>query len=190
MRAEHQKGDEVEEGGPRHRMLRPQHARRHDGGDRIGSVVQAIEEVEGDRDQDQRDQQRQRERDRVHVGAAPALLRCSLARPSSCDISSLMLLIRPAWVLIEERSGAASCTRAAVVTITSAISFMIGVNERWSNNMMVLAVFCIWSMALSIEVIRSLMSPRSNGVMKLRRIAIRTSRVMLSASCSRSMTVL
>ena len=55
--------------------------------------------------------------------------------------------------------------------------------------MTALAVFCIWSMELSIEVIRSLMSPRSNGVMKVRRTAISTSRVTSSASCSRSMTV-
>src|SRR5687768_9241661 len=34
---------------------------------------------------------------------------------------------------------------------------------------MVLAVWCIWSIASSIDVIRSLMSPRSNGVIKVRR---------------------
>ncbi len=35
-----------------------------------------------------------------------------------------------------------------------------------SNRVMALAVFCIWSMASSSWPIRSLMSPRSNGVMK------------------------
>ena len=73
--------------------------------------------------------------------------------------------------------------------MASPISRMQGVNSRWSNSITPLAVFCIWSMALSIEVIRSLMSPRSNGVMKVRRTVISTSRVMLSASCSRSMMV-
>ena len=75
-------------------------------------------------------------------------------------------------------------------TIASPISRICGVNVVTSNRMMVLAVFCIWSMVLSIDVIRSLMAPRSNGVMKVRRTAISTSRVMLSASCSRSITVL
>ena len=35
-----------------------------------------------------------------------------------------------------------------------------------SNSFTALAVFCIWSMELSIDVIRSRMLPRSNGVMK------------------------
>ena len=51
------------------------------------------------------------------------------------------------------------------------------------------AVACISSMASSIDWIRSLMSPRSNGVMKVRRTASRTSRAMSSASCSRSTMV-
>jgi hypothetical protein len=51
---------------------------------------------------------------------------------------------------------------------------------------MVLAACCIWSIASSIAVIRSLMRPRSKGVMKVRRAANRTSRVISSASCSRS----
>ena len=54
--------------------------------------------------------------------------------------------------------------------------------------MTALAVCCIWSMASSIEVIRFLMSPRSNGVMKVRRTAVSTSRVMLSASFSNWLT--
>ena len=67
--------------------------------------------------------------------------------------------------------------------------FICGVKAVTSNSRMDLAVFCIWSMELSIEVIRSRMLPRSNGVMKVRRTAISTSRVTLSASCSRSITV-
>jgi hypothetical protein len=43
-------------------------------------------------------------------------------------------------------------------------------------------------MASSIEVMRFLMSPRSNGVMKVRRTAVSTSRVMLSASFSNWLT--
>ena len=71
----------------------------------------------------------------------------------------------------------------------SPISRICGVNSATSNRMTVLAVFCIWSMVLSIDAIRSRMLPRSNGVMKVRRTAISTSRVTSSASCSRSMTV-
>ena len=72
--------------------------------------------------------------------------------------------------------------------MASAMSFICGVKAVTSNSRIDLAVFCIWSMELSIEVIRSRMLPRSNGVMKERRTAISTSRVTLSASCSRSIT--
>ena len=58
--------------------------------------------------------------------------------------------------------------------MASPICFCWGVNDRCSNNVMVLAVFCIWSIVLSIAVIKSLMSPRSNGVIKVRRTAINT----------------
>ena len=61
MRAEKQEGDEIEERGPDDRVLRTQHAGRHDGGDRIRRVVQPVEEIEQQRDGDQSDQQRQRE---------------------------------------------------------------------------------------------------------------------------------
>ena len=60
MQAEEQEGDEIEEGRPEHRILRPQHARRDDGGDGIGGIVQAVEEIEEQRDGDQADQQRER----------------------------------------------------------------------------------------------------------------------------------
>ena len=73
--------------------------------------------------------------------------------------------------------------------MASAMSLICGVNAVTSNSRIDFAVFCIWSMELSIEVIRSRMLPRSNGVMKVRRTAISTSRVTLSASCSRSITV-
>ncbi len=53
---EHHEGDEVEEGGPEHRVMRPQHPRGYDGRDRIGGVVQSVEEVEQQRDRDQSDQ--------------------------------------------------------------------------------------------------------------------------------------
>ena len=46
MQAEEQEGDEIEEGRPEHRILRPQHPGRDDGGDGVGGVVQAIEEIE------------------------------------------------------------------------------------------------------------------------------------------------
>src|SRR5712671_1543114 len=111
----------------------------------------------------------------------------SSARPSICVICSVSELMRVAWVLIARSSGTASSTSTAHLTIASPISFICGVKERILNSMTALAVFCIWSMVLSIDVIRSWMSPRSKGVMKVRLTAIRTSRVMKSASCSRSM---
>ena len=58
VQAEHSEGDEIEEGRPEHGILRAQHAGRDDGRDRIGGVVQAIEEVEQQRDRDQNDQNR------------------------------------------------------------------------------------------------------------------------------------
>ena len=91
--------------------------------------------------------------------------------------------------LIERSSGTPSCTSWAHFTMASAISFICGVNSVTSNSTTPLAVFCIWSMELSIEVIRSRILPRSNGVMKVRRTAISTSRVTSSASCSRSITI-
>ena len=57
MQAEEEEGDEVEEGGPGDRILRFQHAGRHDGRDRVGGVVQAVQEIEQQGDTDQRDQQ-------------------------------------------------------------------------------------------------------------------------------------
>ena len=61
VQSEEKKCDEVEERRPDHRVARPQHAGRHDGRDRIGRVVQAVEEVEDQRNDDQRDQDRQAE---------------------------------------------------------------------------------------------------------------------------------
>ena len=58
MQAEYQKGDEVEEGRPKHRVLRPQHAGRDDGRDRIRCVVQSVQEIEQQRDGDQADKDR------------------------------------------------------------------------------------------------------------------------------------
>ena len=46
VQAEDEERDEVEERSPGHRVTRRQNARRHDGGDRIGSVVQAVQEIE------------------------------------------------------------------------------------------------------------------------------------------------
>ena len=60
MKPEHQEGDEVEERCPQHRVLRTQHAGRHDRRDRVGGVVQPVEEVERQRDDDQPHQQRKR----------------------------------------------------------------------------------------------------------------------------------
>ena len=52
MQPEHQEGDEIEERRPQHRVLRAQHPGRYDGRDRVGGVVQPVEEVEQQRDCD------------------------------------------------------------------------------------------------------------------------------------------
>ena len=56
VQAEHQEGDEVEERRPDHGVARRQHPGRDDGGDGIGGVVQAVQEVEDQGDGDQDDQ--------------------------------------------------------------------------------------------------------------------------------------
>ena len=52
VKPEHQEGDEIEERRPQHRVLRPQHPGRYDGRNRVGGVVQPVEEVEQQRDCD------------------------------------------------------------------------------------------------------------------------------------------
>ena len=54
-----EEGDEVEKGRPGDRILRFEHAGGHDGRDRIGGVVQPVQEIEQQGDADQRDQQGQ-----------------------------------------------------------------------------------------------------------------------------------
>ena len=46
VQPEHRERDEIEERGPDDRRLRTQDARRHDGRDRVGRVVQAVQEIE------------------------------------------------------------------------------------------------------------------------------------------------
>ena len=53
-------GHEVEEGGPRHRLHRGEHAGRHHGGDGVGRVVEPVDVVEGKRDQDDEADQQER----------------------------------------------------------------------------------------------------------------------------------
>ena len=55
MQAKKHEGDEVEEGGPEHGILRPQHAGRDDRGYGVGGVMQAIEEVKGQGNQNKAD---------------------------------------------------------------------------------------------------------------------------------------
>ena len=62
-------GREVEEGGEGHRLDRTQQLGRDHRGDRIGGVVQAVQEVERQRQDDQSDQQRQGEF--MHRSAGP-----------------------------------------------------------------------------------------------------------------------
>ena len=59
--------------------------------------------------------------------------------------------MRPASAPIDFSSGTPSCTNSAHLTMASAMSFICGVNAVTSNSRTDLAVFCIWSMELSIE---------------------------------------
>src|SRR4029077_8293816 len=70
MGPEHRERHEVEERRPDHRILRTQHPGRHDGGDRIGSIVQSVEEVEQQRDRNQCDQNGKTKRG-VHLMSLP-----------------------------------------------------------------------------------------------------------------------
>ena len=54
MQAKKQKGDEVEEGGPKHRILRTQDPGRDNRCDGVRRIVQAIEKIERQSDSDQR----------------------------------------------------------------------------------------------------------------------------------------
>jgi hypothetical protein len=49
-----------------------------------------------------------------------------------------------------------------------------------------LEVWCIWSIESSIALISDVIAPRSKGVRNVRRTVTSTSRVIASASCSRS----
>jgi hypothetical protein len=52
VKPEHEKGDEIEERRPQHGVVRPQHPGRYDRRNRVGGVVQSVEEVEQQRDCD------------------------------------------------------------------------------------------------------------------------------------------
>src|SRR5205809_556697 len=54
LRLEEQERDEVEERGPHHGVVRLQHARRDDRGDRVRRVVEAVDEVEAEGQRDDR----------------------------------------------------------------------------------------------------------------------------------------
>ncbi len=65
----------------------------------------------------------------------------------------------PASAPIDLSRGTPSCTSTAHLTMVSAMSFNCGVKVVTSNSRIDLAVFCIWSIELSIDVIRSRMLP-------------------------------
>jgi hypothetical protein len=56
VQAEEQEGDEIEEGGPKHRQPRRQHPGGDDGGNGVGGVMQAVEKIEQQRHGDQAEQ--------------------------------------------------------------------------------------------------------------------------------------
>jgi hypothetical protein len=55
MQAKEHEGDEIEESGPKHSILRPQHTSRNNRRDGVRGVVQAVQEIEGQRDRDEAD---------------------------------------------------------------------------------------------------------------------------------------
>ena len=57
--AEQKGGEEVEKRGPEHGQSRRQHAGRNHGGDAVGGIVKAVDEVEDERRDDGDDQQNQ-----------------------------------------------------------------------------------------------------------------------------------
>src|SRR5262249_8322930 len=66
LEVEDEKGDEVEEGGPDHGGVGAEHPRRDYRGHRIGRVVEAVQEVEGQGQGDEHQDGRRQER-KVHV---------------------------------------------------------------------------------------------------------------------------
>jgi hypothetical protein len=53
---EEQECDEIEERGPRHGVVRAQHAGGHDGRNRVCSVVETVQGIEKKRDRNQREE--------------------------------------------------------------------------------------------------------------------------------------
>jgi hypothetical protein len=62
VQSEEKESDEIEECRPDHRIVRPQHARGNHSRDRVRSIMQPVQEVEGQRNQDEADEGRQGER--------------------------------------------------------------------------------------------------------------------------------
>ena len=71
MQAEHQERDEVEECGPGHRIVRAQHSRRHDGRNRVGGIVESVQEIERERYRDQKHDCAEAETGGIHRFRAP-----------------------------------------------------------------------------------------------------------------------
>jgi hypothetical protein len=53
-RPKKRKATKLKKAGPRHRRARGEHARRHDRRDRVGRVVESVDEVERERETDDR----------------------------------------------------------------------------------------------------------------------------------------
>ena len=113
----------------------------------------------------------------------------SSAWPSSAEICAVRSLILTASELIELSSGTACCTSLAHLTIASRHVLHLRRELLHVEKIDRLCSLLHLIDGIIHGVIRSRMLPRSKGVMKVRRTAISTSRVALSASCSRSITV-
>ena len=74
MQPKEQEGDEVEESGPCHSHLRPEHTGGHNRRDGIGRIMEAVDEVKQQGQCNQAHKQRQRDRDNVHgLGSSDVL---------------------------------------------------------------------------------------------------------------------
>ena len=81
MQPKEQEGDEIEEGSPEDRILRPQDPRRYDRRNRIGSIMQAVEKIEQQGDANQADEKGKGERG-VHQTFSITMPLISLATSS------------------------------------------------------------------------------------------------------------
>ncbi len=112
-RTKREGGNEIEHRRPDDGLAWRQHTGRHYGGNRVGGVVKAVDEIENERDEDQRG-------DREEVGIHPLLQACLTTTPSSTLATS------------SQRSVAASRKSRISFHLMIAIGFCSSSNRRRS----------------------------------------------------------